>query len=41
MIEVGNDLCTEGYIGALCESCDLYNIRGDGYYASSGKKIKN
>ncbi|CAD8120690.1 unnamed protein product [Paramecium sonneborni] len=29
---VGNDLCQKGYIGALCEQCDYYNIRGDGGY---------
>ncbi|CAD8127675.1 unnamed protein product [Paramecium sonneborni] len=30
--EVGNNLCTNGHIGALCEECDIYNIRGNGQY---------
>jgi hypothetical protein len=24
--DVGNDLCTEGLIGALCEECDIYGV---------------
>lgn len=24
----GNPTCVTGHIGALCEQCDLYNIRG-------------
>jgi hypothetical protein len=37
-MEVGNQICSLGHIGALCESCDLYNVRGKGTYAISGKK---
>ncbi|CAD8074282.1 unnamed protein product [Paramecium primaurelia] len=29
---VGDNLCFSGYIGGLCEECDKYNIRGEGYY---------
>lgn len=25
--ETGNDLCVVGHIGALCESCDLYQVK--------------
>ncbi|CAD8213453.1 unnamed protein product [Paramecium pentaurelia] len=28
----GNQICDLGHIGALCEECDIYNIRGDGKY---------
>ncbi|CAD8070407.1 unnamed protein product [Paramecium primaurelia] len=28
----GNDLCSVGHIGALCEECDLQNIMGNGKY---------
>ncbi|CAD8122023.1 unnamed protein product [Paramecium sonneborni] len=28
----GNYICDQGHIGALCEECDIYNIRGDGKY---------
>ncbi|CAD8206027.1 unnamed protein product [Paramecium pentaurelia] len=28
----GNLICSQGRIGALCEECDIYNIRGDGKY---------
>ncbi|CAD8121080.1 unnamed protein product [Paramecium sonneborni] len=31
----GNDLCSEAHIGALCEQCDLYNIRGQGSFSVS------
>ncbi|CAD8130485.1 unnamed protein product [Paramecium sonneborni] len=31
----GDESCTVGHIGALCEQCDLYNIRGDGFYSVS------
>ncbi|CAD8169765.1 unnamed protein product [Paramecium pentaurelia] len=31
----GNDLCSEAHIGALCEQCDMYNIRGQGSYSVS------
>ncbi|CAK62038.1 unnamed protein product (macronuclear) [Paramecium tetraurelia] len=33
---VGNDLCQQGYIGALCEQCDYYNDRGGGNYQREG-----
>ena len=26
----GDKSCLKGHIGALCEQCDIYNIRGDG-----------
>lgn len=29
-------MCSLGHIGALCETCDLYNIRGSGQFASAG-----
>ncbi|CAD8136644.1 unnamed protein product [Paramecium pentaurelia] len=29
----GNPSCGIGHIGALCEQCDLYNIRGQGYFS--------
>ncbi|CAD8159253.1 unnamed protein product [Paramecium pentaurelia] len=28
----GNQICDLGHVGALCEECDIYNIRGDGKY---------
>ncbi|CAD8149192.1 unnamed protein product [Paramecium octaurelia] len=28
----GDESCSLGYIGALCEECDIYNIKGDGQY---------
>ncbi|CAD8122482.1 unnamed protein product [Paramecium sonneborni] len=31
----GYQSCFLGHIGALCEQCDLYNIRGDGFYSIS------
>ncbi|KAM3134149.1 hypothetical protein pb186bvf_013770 [Paramecium bursaria] len=31
----GDDSCALGHIGALCEQCDLYNIRGNGQYSVS------
>ncbi|CAD8107879.1 unnamed protein product [Paramecium sonneborni] len=30
--KVGNDLCKFGHIGALCEECDIYNIKGEGKF---------
>ncbi|CAD8151291.1 unnamed protein product [Paramecium octaurelia] len=33
--EVGDSICIKGHIGALCEMCDLYNIRGEGQYIRS------
>jgi hypothetical protein len=35
-MEVGNDICSLGHVGALCEACDLYNVRGNGTYALTG-----
>ncbi|KAM3138611.1 hypothetical protein pb186bvf_009363 [Paramecium bursaria] len=32
----GDGSCEMGHIGALCEQCDLYDIRGNGAYAISG-----
>ena len=29
----GDPSCIEGHIGALCESCDLYDIRGYGSFS--------
>ncbi|CAD8125391.1 unnamed protein product [Paramecium sonneborni] len=29
---VGDNLCIKGHLGALCEECDIYNIKGDGKY---------
>ncbi|CAD8183302.1 unnamed protein product [Paramecium octaurelia] len=29
---VGNELCSLGHIGGLCEECDSHNIRGDGQF---------
>ncbi|CAD8108038.1 unnamed protein product [Paramecium primaurelia] len=31
----GDVSCQLGHIGALCEQCDLYNIRGDGQFSVS------
>ncbi|CAD8067418.1 unnamed protein product [Paramecium sonneborni] len=31
----GNDLCSEAHIGALCEQCDIYNVRGQGSFSVS------
>ncbi|CAK68861.1 unnamed protein product (macronuclear) [Paramecium tetraurelia] len=33
--DVGYNSCEEGYFGALCEQCDIYNIRGDGRYSNT------
>ncbi|CAD8176760.1 unnamed protein product [Paramecium pentaurelia] len=33
----GDISCYEGHVGALCEECDIYNIRGFGYYSTSTK----
>ncbi|CAD8214829.1 unnamed protein product [Paramecium octaurelia] len=33
----GDESCFTGHIGALCEQCDLYNIRGHGQYSISSK----
>ncbi|CAD8048616.1 unnamed protein product [Paramecium sonneborni] len=30
--KVGNNLCSNGHIGGLCEECDNYNIRGGGQF---------
>ncbi|CAD8162326.1 unnamed protein product [Paramecium pentaurelia] len=29
---VGDQLCLNGHLGALCEECDIYNVRGKGKY---------
>ncbi|CAD8112914.1 unnamed protein product [Paramecium sonneborni] len=29
---VGNEICINGHIGALCEECDIYDVRGFGYF---------
>ncbi|CAD8128511.1 unnamed protein product [Paramecium sonneborni] len=29
----GNDLCDYAHIGALCEQCDIYNVRGQGFFS--------
>ncbi|CAD8202516.1 unnamed protein product [Paramecium octaurelia] len=34
---VGNDLCYEGMIGALCEECDIYGIYWEAKYSNSAK----
>lgn len=31
----GNDICKTGYIGALCEDCDIENILGKGKFSHS------
>ncbi|CAD8112942.1 unnamed protein product [Paramecium sonneborni] len=28
----GDSLCSKGHVGALCEECDIYDIRGEGKY---------
>ncbi|CAD8138705.1 unnamed protein product [Paramecium octaurelia] len=30
--QVGDSTCSQGHIGALCEMCDLYNIKGEGQF---------
>ncbi|CAD8161621.1 unnamed protein product [Paramecium pentaurelia] len=32
----GDDSCIIGHIGALCEQCDIQDLRGDGKYSISG-----
>ncbi|CAD8188288.1 unnamed protein product [Paramecium octaurelia] len=32
----GNELCQQGYLGALCEQCDYYDERGGGNYQREG-----
>ncbi|CAD8125608.1 unnamed protein product [Paramecium sonneborni] len=29
----GDQSCFMGHLGALCEQCDIYNLRGDGYFS--------
>lgn len=36
-LDTGNDICKKGTLGALCESCDIENIRGYGSYGKSCK----
>ncbi|CAD8196346.1 unnamed protein product [Paramecium pentaurelia] len=31
----GNNLCVNAHVGALCEQCDIYNVRGNGQYSLS------
>jgi hypothetical protein len=33
--KTGDNSCFISHIGALCEQCDLYNIRGDGSFSVS------
>ena len=33
----GDNSCYKGHIGALCEECDLYDLRGEGHYSTSTK----
>ncbi|CAD8121897.1 unnamed protein product [Paramecium sonneborni] len=33
----GDTSCYDGHIGALCEECDIYNIRGFGHFSTSSK----
>ncbi|CAD8123905.1 unnamed protein product [Paramecium sonneborni] len=37
---VGDDLCTFGHIGGLCEQCDKYNIRGDGSFFQNEQTLE-
>ncbi|CAD8117342.1 unnamed protein product [Paramecium sonneborni] len=33
----GDTSCYEGHVGALCEECDIYNIRGFGHFSTNKK----
>ncbi|CAK69239.1 unnamed protein product (macronuclear) [Paramecium tetraurelia] len=33
----GDTSCFIGHIGALCEECDIYNLRGEGHFSTSTK----
>ncbi|CAK64107.1 unnamed protein product (macronuclear) [Paramecium tetraurelia] len=33
--ETGDITCIIGHIGALCEACDIYNVRGQGQFSKS------
>ncbi|CAD8102095.1 unnamed protein product [Paramecium primaurelia] len=33
--ETGDITCMIGHVGALCEACDIYNLRGKGQYSKS------
>ncbi|CAD8149251.1 unnamed protein product [Paramecium octaurelia] len=33
--ETGDVTCIIGHIGALCEACDIYNVRGQGQFSKS------
>ncbi|CAD8126690.1 unnamed protein product [Paramecium sonneborni] len=33
----GDTSCYDGHVGALCEECDIYNIRGLGYFSTNKK----
>ncbi|CAD8188112.1 unnamed protein product [Paramecium octaurelia] len=37
---VGDEICLQGHIGALCEECDIYNIRGDGKYFKNSEILQ-
>ncbi|CAD8188000.1 unnamed protein product [Paramecium octaurelia] len=36
----GNDLCTQGHLGGLCEECDRYDIRGSGSFFKDQKQLE-
>ncbi|CAD8137809.1 unnamed protein product [Paramecium octaurelia] len=36
----GNDLCSQGHIGGLCEECDRYDIRGAGSFFKDQKQLE-
>lgn len=38
-LQTGDKLCKEGYIGALCESCDIENRSGHGNFGNEGNNI--
>ncbi|CAD8167816.1 unnamed protein product [Paramecium octaurelia] len=37
--QVGDSTCSQGHIGALCEMCDLYNIRGQGQFFKNQQNV--
>ena len=36
-LDVGDDLCIEGMVGALCEECDIHGIYWDIKYSNSAR----
>ncbi|CAD8140549.1 unnamed protein product [Paramecium octaurelia] len=36
----GNELCSQGHIGGLCEECDRYDIRGAGQFFKDQKQLE-